>query len=100
MDSEKSRKLFTGYPQWHLYNIELSTASPQGYAQVIHSKLKVIHSLYTLKVKLHTGYPQVVLSYPHVIQSSIVDTVIPLYTTVDTVPDQHCVGCDCVVKCE
>ena len=68
-----------------------------SYPQLVHS---VMHSLYTLKVKLHTGYPQLVLSYPHVIQSSIVDTVIPLYTTVDTVPDQHCVGCDCVVKCE
>lgn len=86
MDSEKSRKLFTGYPQWRLYNIELSTASPQRYAQLI-------HRLSTACSKLSTGSP-------HVIQSSIVDTVIPLYTTVDTVPDQHCVGCDCVVKCE
>ena len=56
-----------------------------SYPQLVHS---VMHSL-------STGYPQLVLSYPHVIQSSIVDTVIPLYTTVDTVPDQHC-----VVKCE
>ena len=93
MDSEKSRKLFTACPQWRLYNIELSTASPQRYAQLIHLKSKVTHRLSTACSKLSTGSPQLR-------QSSIVDTVIPLYTTVDTVPDQHCVGCDCVVKCE
>jgi hypothetical protein len=63
--------LSTSYPQWHLYNTGLSTAYTQSYAQVIHSKFKVIH-------KLSTMYTLYTVSYPQLINS--VYSEIPLYT--------------------
>ena len=95
----------------------------------MHSKLKVIHSLYTLKVKLstvnfdlHTGYPQFINSLYSITLSgwlieliavytveSIVNSEAPIYTvyteshsavTVYTVPGPHCMRCDYVRKCE
>ena len=77
--------------QWVIHSLHTGlctgyTQQTQSYPQVIHLKSKVIHSLSTVNLDLHTGYPHFINSLYSILLSGwlILDSIVypeaPIYT--------------------